>query len=282
MNRVNRHTYAQWGEEALSILAKGTYTAPSGKENDIKELVTTSIVSSKLYTPKEVTRMDAEMPVVDNRQHTSIEVTNETTLEASKRLVSEGEKVVCLNFASGKHPGGGFLSGARAQEESLARSSGLYPTIAQMKEMYLHNKKKWGYYSDYMVYSPDVPVFRADTGEFEENPYVVSMITSPAVNASIVMRSNPSERKVISNKMKERIRKVLAVARANGDDVIVLGAFGCGVFGNSPTEVARLFKEALEDERYKGWFKKVVFAIYEPGNPKNRPAFEQLFGITKQ
>ncbi|AJD93042.1 hypothetical protein JMA_37240 (plasmid) [Jeotgalibacillus malaysiensis] len=275
---MNRQTYAQWGQEALDIIQRGTYTAPSGKEVNIKEAVESSVISSKLYTPKEVTRIDEQMTPVREQKETVFEVTGETTLEASKRLINEGHKVVCLNFASAKHPGGGFLSGARAQEETLARSSGLYPTIAQMKEMYDFNRKKWGFYSDYMVYSPDVPVFREDGGAFEETPYLVSMITSPAVNASVVMKGNPSQRNVISQKMRARIRKVLAVARANQYDVIVLGAFGCGVFGNSSTEVARLFQEALEDERYKGHFKKVVFAIYEPGKPKNKPAFDQLFG----
>lgn len=274
---MNRQTYAQWGQEALDIIEQGSYTAPSGTVVDIRGALESAVISSKLYTPKEVTRIDDEMTPVRTPHETVFEVTGETTLEASKRLIKEGHKVVCLNFASAKHPGGGFLTGARAQEESLARSSGLYPAIVQMKEMYNFNKKKWGFYSDYMVYSPDVPVFREDGGAFEETPYLVSMITSPAVNASVVMKGNPSQRNVISQKMRARIRKVLAVARANQDDVIVLGAFGCGVFGNAPTEVARLFKEALEDDRYKGHFKKVVFAIYEPGKPKNKPAFEQLF-----
>src|SRR5260370_3977443 len=77
------------------------------------------------------------------QQMTTFEVVNCTTLEAARALWSadKGVDVLCLNFASAKHPGGGFLGGARAQEESLARSSGLYPCIARMQGMYQANKQ---------------------------------------------------------------------------------------------------------------------------------------------
>src|SRR5205085_8535036 len=119
---------------------------------------------------------------------TSFEVTNETTLHAAKRMLDSGsEKVIALNFASATKPGGSFINGAMAQEESLAYSSGLYPAINQMKEMYEHNKSLHsGLYSDYMVYSPDIPVFRNDNYQLVDEPYNVSFITSPAVNAGFV------------------------------------------------------------------------------------------------
>lgn len=274
---MDKQTLIALGREAVDISFRGYYTSQNGIDVNIRKEVMESIRESKLYSPKATSILDNEMEIVEEPLETSIEVTAETTLEACQRLVLDGHNVACLNFASAKLPGGGFLNGARAQEESLARSSALYPTIAQMKDMYDYNRKKWGFYSDYMVYSPDVPVFRKDSGELIDTPYFVSMITSPAVNAGIVMKSDPSQRKAITTKMRMRIRKILAVARENGEQVLVLGAYGCGVFGNSPEEVARLFKEALEDTRYKGAFEKIVFAIYEPAHVKNKPAFDKTF-----
>lgn len=274
---MDKQTLIAIGREAIDISFRGHYTSENGIHVNIGKEVMESIRESKLYSPKATSILDNEMEIVEEPFETSIEVTAETTLEACQRLVLDGHNVACLNFASAKFPGGGFLNGARAQEESLARSSALYPTIAQMKDMYDYNRKKWGFYSDYMVYSPDVPVFRKDSGELIDTPYFVSMITSPAVNAGIVMKSDPSQRNAITTKMRMRIRKILAVARENGEQVLVLGAYGCGVFGNSPEEVARLFKEALEDTRYKGAFEKIVFAIYEPAHVKNRPAFDKTF-----
>src|SRR5205814_7920498 len=98
---------------------------------------------------------------------TSFQVVNRTTLDAARRLLDldPGADVLCLNFASAKHPGGGFLGGARAQEESLARSSGLYPCIAPMREMYDFNRSCGTCLSsDYLLHSPRAPVFR-DEGE---------------------------------------------------------------------------------------------------------------------
>jgi len=88
-----------------------------------------------------------------------------------------------LNFASATHPGGGFLSGARAQEEYLARSSGLYACIRDNPMYAFHRSRSDPHYTNYAVYSPEVPVFRSDDGSLLDEPYTVGIITSPAVNA---------------------------------------------------------------------------------------------------
>ena len=95
---------------------------------------------------------------------TRIQVSNEATLGASKRLVENGLWPLALNFANGVHPGGGFLSGAKAQEEVLCRSSALYRTIID-DQMYIeHRQRSRSDSTDWAIYSPDVPVFRTDNG----------------------------------------------------------------------------------------------------------------------
>jgi uncharacterized protein (TIGR02452 family) len=82
---------------------------------------------------------------------TNVEITNETTLSAATRLIQQGLKTVVLNFASATSPGGGFLNGARAQEEYLARSSCLYQCIRHNPMYEYHRTQNDPLYSDYMI-----------------------------------------------------------------------------------------------------------------------------------
>src|SRR5262249_43635470 len=178
----------------------------------------------------------------------------------ARRLVEEGRNVVALNFASATHPGGGFLTGSRAQEESLARSSGLYACLAGQPMYAFHQGRRDPLYTSYALYSPDVPVFRTDDGTLLEEPWRCSFITAAAVNAKAVLQRYPSRRPEIRQAMHERVHKVLAIAAVHGHDTLVLGAWGCGAFGNDAEEVAELFREALA-ERFLGVFATVVFAV---------------------
>jgi uncharacterized protein (TIGR02452 family) len=191
-----------------------------------------------------------------------IEVINESTLAAAWSLVREGHRPVALNFASAKHPGGGFLGGARAQEESLARSSGLYACLNGNPMYTFHHARSDALYTDYAIYSPDVPVFRDDEGGLLDQPYLCSFITSPAPNAKVVLERDRRRRAEIRDAMDRRIRKVLAIAAARGHEALVLGAWGCGVFGNDSQEVAELFQRAL-GYHFQGVFTRVVFAVLD-------------------
>ena len=60
----------------------------------------------------------------------------------------------------------------------------------------------------------------------------------------------------------------------NGVEVLILGAYGCGVFGQDPEEVAAIFKDELE----MFTFKEAVFAIIKSDRDNNYEAFEGVFG----
>jgi uncharacterized protein (TIGR02452 family) len=112
-------------------------------------------------------------------------------------------------------------------------------------------------YSDYAMYSPEVPVFRADDGLLLEEPYAVALITSAAVNAA---KLDPRRRSEIAPAMWQRIVKVLAIGALHGHDSINLGAWGCGAFDNDGNEIAGLFDRALRNN-FKGAYSRVTFAI---------------------
>lgn len=204
---------------------------------------------------------------------------NCTTLAALLEA-SEGTKVGLLNFASAKNPGGGFLTGAQAQEESLARTSALYATLTKDMAMYQYNRQQTSYlYSDYMIYSPDVPFWMDDQGQPLERPVFADVITSPAPNLGAMLQNKRlSEIPLIASVLKSRIEKVLAIAQLQAVDTLVLGAWGCGVFRNDPDMVAQLFKTVIES-KYKNAFEKIVFAVLDTS--KAQPiytAFQRHFG----
>ena len=115
-----------------------------------------------------------------------------------------------------------------------------------------------------MIYSPGVPVFRDLDDRLLSKPYSISIVTSAAVNAGAVRRNEPTNIPKIRPIMETRIRSVLAVARQNQHKSIVLGAWGCGVFRNNPSDVASWFSSILlEDPRFMAAFDRVVFAVLD-------------------
>lgn len=267
----NREKMKKIGLDTLNIIEQGTYKNNAGQLVNIKNEIEKSVKNTVLYSPKDTNVLLSKIKK-ETEFETKFEVLNETTLEGSKKSLEEGlRKVIALNFASAKNPGGGFLKGSMAQEESLARSSALYATLLPQSGMYEANKKTRScLYTDYMIYSPDVPVFREDNGDVIDKPYHLSFITSPAVNAGVV---KAKERHItqthIDSVMKKRIEKILAVALYNNYEVIVLGAYGCGVFRNSPKAVAGYFYDILKNNsRFKNKFKKVVFAVMDHSEHK--------------
>jgi uncharacterized protein (TIGR02452 family) len=259
---MNRNQNATIANETVKILEAGFYTNNKGQRIDIKDALEQSKVGTKIYTPEELGTLLALLESASLQ--TKIEVTGETSLEAAKRLTDESkEKVVCLNFASAKNPGGGFLGGAQAQEESLARSSGLYVSlVTQMKFYDFHRQQGNLLYSDHMIYSPAVPVFRSDDGGLLEQPYALSFVTSPAPNAGAIAKNTPSRSKEVYGVLQKRGAKVLALAVSLGYKRIILGAWGCGVFRNSPKEVAEVLEGLLETQ-FKNRFEQIAFAVFD-------------------
>jgi uncharacterized protein (TIGR02452 family) len=281
----NREQRVKIAKETLEILSNGFYLNNNGEKIIFKDDLDYAISYSVLYKPEmpeNIGSTISELLDSHRNRECKIEVTAETTIQASMRLINQegiGE-TACLNFASAKNPGGGFMTGSQAQEESLARSSGLYPCISQMSQMYDYNRnRRTCLYSDYMIYSPKVPFIRLDSGKLVNKPVLISVITAPAVNSGVVMQREEEDKHRIGEVMIERIRKILAVAAVNKNSAIVLGAFGCGVFKNRPEDAAEYFKKVLIEDGYKSLFDRIVFAVYEKSeDKKNFNAFNRAFG----
>jgi uncharacterized protein (TIGR02452 family) len=172
--------------ETLDIQKNGRYMF----QDEIVDIKTTheySVENANYYTSDKLDGVLSTVPLEKNYE-TQFEVTDETSLKAILRLANE-ENIMCLNFASAKNPGGGFLNGALAQEESLAVGSSLYASQMDNFEFYEnHRNMKSCIYTDGMIYSPKVPFFRDNKGELIAKPVLCSVITSAAVNFGVVKR----------------------------------------------------------------------------------------------
>ncbi|MCA8990132.1 MAG: TIGR02452 family protein, partial [Planctomycetaceae bacterium] len=168
---------------------------------------------------------------------------------------------------------------AQAQEESLARSSALYDSLISQSDYYDANRACGTcLYTDHMILSPHVPVFRHDSGELRDEPYLLSFLTSPAVNAGAIKKNERPKIPQIRAVMARRIQYVLNVALENQYKTLVLGAWGCGVFRNDPAEIAELFSESLlNDPRYQNRFRKVTFAVLDNEQEKIIAPFRERF-----
>lgn len=202
------------------------------------------------------------------------EIVNADSFQAARTM----HEPLVMNFANAHNPGGGFLLGATAQEEALCRCSTLYVSIHSRAaaEMYrFNNSHLSAVESDYMLLSPDVYVFRDEKCEFLEEPYHVGVVTIPAPNRhGAAMFASAT---TIKETMLRRIRIMLRMAARHGYKNLVLGAWGCGAFGNNPKDVAAYFKQVLVDEGYEYCFDKVCFAIYGKEDGKNITAFREQF-----
>lgn len=275
---LDRQKLRRDAQETVSVLMAGGYDGPDGWV-DLSEKLDALAHNTRLYLPKELAELNAHFAPGSFETHLS--VTRETTLQAAQRLLSEGtNKVAVLNFASATSPGGGFLTGSAAQEESIARASGLYRALTTFPAYYtVHQTQSDCLYTDRMMFSPDVPVFRDEEGVYLAQTYAIDVLTaaapnlrgqSPAELASI----QPQARLVIER----RADLLLSVFRAAGSTRLVLGAWGCGAFRNDPAHVAATFHQLLTQGHHRSAFEEVVFAVFAmPWEETNLRAFQEQF-----
>jgi uncharacterized protein (TIGR02452 family) len=273
-------------QRTLEAIERGYYTLP-GPPSQRHDLRSASEVTQKLtqYFPQDSTLKNWEHPpsnlsTSDKTSEPEISLLEISTIEGARHLASshvqqstdEPPRIGVLNFASATKPGGGFLTGAQAQEESLARSSTLYPSLMTKSAQSFHathkKDKKGGYYSHACIYSPGVVFFRDDLGAWTA-PFQADVLTCAAVNAGVARKTlfgqvgGNLEGSRIEKVMKERMARILRLFEMEGVRELVLGSFGTGVFQNDVPTVARIWADLLasKNARFRTSFDKIVFAI---------------------
>lgn len=258
--------------DTVAACEAGGYTNRAGVRVELAALIADAVDGTRVVDRGALARVD-----IPTDRAGAIEVTDESTVEAILRLAGTPDPcdgaagaVGVLNFASAKNPGGGFLGGAQAQEESLARASALYPCLCVCNDEFYARNRAHGsaLYLDLAIISPDVPWFRDDTGAWLPAPVLASVITCPAPNLSALRQQRSPDLDELPDVLRRRAELVLRAACAAAIDTLILGAWGAGVFGNDPALVADAFAAPLAG-LYRRAFSRVVFAILDgkPGEP---------------
>ncbi|SEU10175.1 TIGR02452 family protein [Paenibacillus sp. NFR01] len=266
-------------EDTVKIQRQGFYDYKESRK-EFAALQKHSEDHSELITPAQGADLVRNLAGLPRQPQTAAcTVGTEATVKAILDFALAGkERVGVLNFASAKNPGGGFLNGAMAQEESLAASSGLYDTQLRHEGYYQANRANPSMmYTDHAIYSPDVVFFRNERFELIPQPVTASVLTLPAVNYGQVQLKGESTRQA-ERVMKDRMRLALAIFAHKGDKNLILGAYGCGVFRNDPVKVARWWRELLQDEGLGMLFSEIRFAVLDTSKDgKCIKAFQRTF-----
>lgn len=247
----------------------------------LREAILQSIESQKVILETEDINIKEDVSK-QNSKKMEIIVSKKRSFEAASAY--KDKKVCVHNFASASNPGGGVTKGAFAQEECLCRISTLYPCISDGKtkaafhdyhRSLLMGEVMTPLYNDDCIYTPGVVVFKRDEESPalmpESNWYTVDVITCAAPNLRSIpsnrMNSGAGKRKapqILVEELKEihkkRMRRILDLAKKNGAEVVILGAFGCGAFQNPPEVVAEAYREILPE--YENAFEMIEFAVY--------------------
>ena len=206
---------------------------------------------------------DPGAPIVKFK--TRFEVRNEDCLDACVRLCALATgSVGLLNMASDLRPGGGVLTGAKAQEEDICRRTTLYPTLAV---------QSYPLAPDELIFTPNVQILGAAP------PGRRIQVVSAAAVRRPKLAWNGTYMLADLHLMRKKVQMVLETFEYHGVDHLVLGAWGCGAFRNPPEEVAQIFYDALTGPRFAGRFKHVAFAITtgKPNEDANMRAFDKAF-----
>jgi len=278
---MDKMTLIDLANDTLRILEAGEYYPSPGNRITIKNRIFASEMLTYVYGADQLSIPQLPTP---RTERPTIEITTEGTVEALQRFASlygPCGDLGCLNFASARTPGGGFLRGTMAQEESLAYSSSLYKSLLKADAYYAANKAKLddgdpGLYTDMLVLSLDVQFFRDGRFNLLDEPFPATVITSPAPNARNILKTHPETASQIKETFANRMDLVFRLAITDGLKNFVLGAWGCGVFGNDPQMVAELFKINLE--KYGSYFDHIVFAI--AGGGPNYDTFKRVLEPT--
>lgn len=252
---LKRHAAIMVGRATQQIVERGNYMTESGSEHDI----TAQLASAQLRT----NAYDAAYQFVPPRAKYTQALTyvhNQTTLTVAHARQRRGYQVAVLNFTNPTNLGNGWLQGRNSQEASLVRASGLIACL-QTQSWYRNPDHHVNpFYDDTVIVSPHVPIFRGHDGDLLEQPWTANIVSAAPVHASGVRKYTPMREAEIPLHVARRATRIIEAAASTKANVLVLGAWGCGRFGNQPDVIVNAFRVAFESPALRA-FAIIDFAV---------------------
>lgn len=278
----NREELVKIYDRVISDIKNGYYENSFGEEIEFSGI-------SKLK--KDSVMYESLPPCDDHPVFPSTKIYVENT-DTYLKAIEMGPKAAVLNMASHRNPGGGVSKGSRAQEEELCRRSNLlyslYSFTGKGKELF-SNRKSESYPIPTFggIYSPKVSIYRKPGSYLPyDEPFFTNVISVAGLLHPEIDSTTGLMLKKYIHIVKSKIRTILRIAIIHKHSKLVLGAIGCGAFGNPPKHIAKLFKEVLEESEFKNSFEEICFAILDDGNtgkahnPEgNYKPFVDVFGV---
>ncbi len=249
--------------DTLRHLKAGFYTSPDGTHHTL-DLTRAAQGANLVLSAGNVGQRPGNEP-------TCIIVKNQDCLYAAAELHAKGLNPLVLDMASDGHFGGGYLDGARAQEEDCCRRSGLClagDTHHGVQRRNFYPLSRHSYSAG--VYVPHVPIFRAgyDKGyQYLNHPFeaafgIIAAFNHPSLDNSM---GRPRLRQAEAAATREKIRTFFEMARQQGHKSVVFGALGCGAFQNPPDHIAEIAMDIITNE-FAHCFTEVVIAVLDDHN----------------
>ncbi|MCI5732268.1 MAG: TIGR02452 family protein [Eubacterium sp.] len=273
-------------QETLQIINKGSYMA-NGKRVKLK-LPRKEMEHIHVLLPDNIRDICSRTNIRNNvggcRVHYNCENMDSFAL-AQKRcgdyLFESKKEILVLNFANPVNPGGGVRLGARAQEEDLCRKSSLLLSLESRHaaKYYEYNRNLHTHMgSNAMMITPKVEVFRDENGNLLKETFVVAVLTCAA--PMVLQGREGMTEAMYQGMVYDRIMSMLKCAAYFGYDYLVLGAWGCGAFGNDAHVISDLFYKAFKEMDYGGLcarelFQSVDFAVLD--KTANQYTFKEFY-----
>eukprot|EP00927_Polykrikos_kofoidii_P070626 TRINITY_DN6703_c0_g1_i2.p1 TRINITY_DN6703_c0_g1~~TRINITY_DN6703_c0_g1_i2.p1 ORF type:complete len:696 (-),score=109.17 TRINITY_DN6703_c0_g1_i2:172-2259(-) len=243
-------------------------------------------------------------PQVSSRRfaiQTACVMIDERSVEAAVFFAERGHRLALLNFASGFNCGGGFDHKRGTQEEDIFRKTSVVLSLWPHRrsddgagvrrrgrwigefDKQLQRKKAWYPHTECGgIYSPHVRAVRVGGGHrdgdlrSQEDVAQLPSFAVLTVAAQKVGQEGPFDRRLL----REKCRTALWMAAAHGNDIVVLGALGCGAFGNPAHAVANTFRQLLgPGGEFCTAFRLAVFAIPWVFGRDNFMTFAETFEV---